>query len=250
MEHHPFPYPQSPNCSTYSDEAEVHFCQITQCAHCAEGPPSASVHKDCLKIFEDVNPDLSILWKAICWKSMSQDSLQPNIEPYSDGGRLIRWMAATGERRILDSLSSPLPRQICEDYHSSKLARHIAAWTLADRWKEAIQGDEITLPLEQIYEWRRGDTPAPVLPFQVLGNYVELTFDVLGLLRIRKLNVRPVENSVPPASPAPTTKLFVVEQAHVFADITVTFQVRFSFIYLSIQRGSPVSFSCPLLSLT
>lgn len=134
-------------------------------------------------------------------------------------------MAAAGDRRMLDSLSSPLPQMICEDFHSSSLARRIATWTLADRWKEAIRGDELTLPVDQIYEWRRGYTPATVLPFQVLGNYIELTFDVLGLLKIQRMNVRPVENSMPSTSSAPTTKLFVIEQAQAFAEITVTFQV-------------------------
>lgn len=141
---------------------------------------------------------------------------------------------------MLESLSPPLPHRICEDFHSSLLARRIAAWTLADRWKAAIRGDEFTLPFNQIYKWRRGRTPAPVLPFQVLGDYVELIFDVLGLLQIQRLGNRPLENSMPSATSTPTTKLFVIEHADVFTDITVTFQV--SSIYSSFVAQQLTSF--------
>jgi len=164
-------------------------CRRPGCRQCASSAEAATVHLGCFQLVrrECGHEILDRLWVEAAWRSPWRHAPHLHL-PDMNVALDISAAKALG----LSGLRL-LPLEMIQWIRSysviSLLWRLSSARALASRLSAAAAGSLVSIPARDIPPWRRGDTPAPVVPSRL--PVIRLKIDSRGIEEVERLQKKP-----------------------------------------------------------
>ncbi|EQL02965.1 hypothetical protein OCS_01326 [Ophiocordyceps sinensis CO18] len=214
------------------------FCRHIRCRQCVGGPESATLHADCLSVFQarslavDAESSLARLWIAAAWKSPWLGAPALHLLPSVDVLAGLGHAAAAWNLPQLPQLPPELASMIHQRSRHSPLWRYSLVSELACALSEAANCEIPTVCLNSVECWQRGQPlkTAKATHDCADDSLVRITIDSRGIQRIERLPAEELQSSVPQLQSNSIT--YVVEEAKALIGVKVEFQLQYARLIL------------------